>query len=132
LEVVIMSIAIGALLGILVGTAVALPMSLHMNRSAPPARPTALAWTAFVVGILAVLVLGSALFAPFALSGPIASAVNSAQISMVLAMAGVTMALWASIMRDRHWVTWTALAVAAVPALFWLLFALGHLFDPNA
>jgi hypothetical protein len=127
-----MSIAIGALLGILVGTAIALPLSLRIDRSTRPPRPTPLAWTAFAVGIAAVAVLAAALFAPFAVSGPVGSAVSSAQISMVLSLAGITIALWASIMRDRHWVTWTALGIAAVPTLFWLLFALGHLFDPNA
>jgi hypothetical protein len=127
-----MSIAIGALLGILVGTAIALPLSLRIDRSTRPPKPTALAWAAFVLGMAAVVALASALFAPFALSGPVGSAINSAHISIVLSMAGITIALWASIMRDRHWVTWTGLAVAAVPTVFWLLFALAHLFAPNA
>lgn len=120
-----MSIAIGALLGILIGTAIALPMSLRIDRSTKPPKPTAIAWTAFVIGIAAVALLASALFAPFAVPGPVGFAVNSAQMSTALSMAGVTMALWAIVLRDRHWVTWAALGVAAVPTLFWLVFALG-------
>lgn len=126
-----MSIAIGALIGILVGVAIALPMSRHIDRSTRPPKPTALAWTAFGIGILAVALHASALLAPFVMPGP-GFSVNSAQISTALSVAGVTMALWAIVMRDRHWVSWTALGVAAVPTLFWLVFALGYVFDPTA
>lgn len=125
------SFGVGILLGVILGAAVGVLLGRRIDPSAPPARPSALAWTAFGFGVAAVLMLASALFLPFQLPGPLASAISSASLSIVLSIAGVIGAVWALVRRDRHWVSWTAMVLAALPTLFWAFFALGYLLDPT-
>lgn len=125
-----MSIAIGALLGVVLGVVVALALRRRIDSTNQAARPSAMAWTAFGLGVAAVLTLASSLLLPLVLP-PAGTAINTAPISLVLSMAGVTDAVWAIGRRDRHWVSWTALVVGALPTLFWCLFALGYLFEPR-
>lgn len=124
--------SVGIVLGVVLGLVVGLALVRRIASFPRPAKASALAWTAFGPGVAAVLVLASALFLPLALPGPVGSAVNSAQVSVTLSIAGVMDAVWALVRRDRHWVSWTALVVSALPILFWVLFALGHLWDPSA
>jgi NO-binding membrane sensor protein with MHYT domain len=118
--------------GVVLGVGVALALRSRIDSTNRSARPSALAWTAFGLGVASVITVASALFLPLVLPGPEGKAFNSAQISLVLSIAGVTDAVWAIARRDRRWVSWTALVVGALPTLFWSLFALGHLFDPRA
>ncbi|TQK18330.1 hypothetical protein FBY40_0817 [Microbacterium sp. SLBN-154] len=118
-------------LGVALGAAVGIPLGRRIDRTRPPQRASALAWTALALGIVAVGMLASALFLPLALPGPTGSAVNSTPVSIVLSMAGVTAAVWAIARGDRRWVSWTAGGIAAVPTVFWTVFALGYLIDPN-
>lgn len=126
-----MSLTVGVVLGIAIGVAVGWSLS-RGPRSARSLKPSALSWWAIGLALAALLMLASALFLPLALPGPVGSTFNTAQMSVVLSAAGVTAALWAIVRRDRHWVSWTALVVGALPLLFWALFALGHLWDPTA
>jgi predicted cobalt transporter CbtA len=121
--------------GVVVGVAIGLGLGWSLGRrfgSTRPVKPTSLSWAAFGLGLAAVLVLASALFLPLELPGAVGSAFNTAQISVVLSVAGVTDALWAIVRRDRHWVSWTALVLAALPTVFWALFVIGHLWEPTA
>lgn len=118
-------------LGVTLGLAVGIPLGRSIDTARPTRRPSALAWTALAFGVVAVVLLASALFFPLALSGPAGSAVNSTLLSIVLSMAGVTAAVWAIARGDRRWVSWTAGGIAAVPTVFWTVFALGYLIDPN-
>jgi hypothetical protein len=117
---------------VILGVAIGLLLGRRIDSINRPPKPSVLAWTAFAFGVAAVIMLASALFLPLALPGPAGSVMNSAQISIVLSMAAVTDAVWAIVRRDRRWVSWTALVVGALPTLFWALFALGYLLDPNA
>lgn len=126
-----MSLTVGVVLGIAIGVAVGWSLS-RGSTSTRPVRPSAVSWWAIGFALAALLMLASALFLPLALPGPVGSAFNTAQASVVFSAAGATAAVWAIVRRDRHWVSWTALVAAALPSVFWALFALGHVWDPTA
>ena len=48
---------------------------------------------------------------------------------MAAGVATLIAGIGAVVKRDRHWPTWTGLAIGGIPTLFWALFALGHLLD---
>lgn len=85
----------------------------------------------FAIGVVAVGLHAGAFFFPLVLLGSVGSAINATPLSIVLSMAGVTAAVWAIARGDRRWVSWTAGGIAAVPTVFWIVFALGYLIDPN-
>jgi hypothetical protein len=88
------------------------------GESGKPAKPTALGWCVLAFGlaslVLALMVTGG----------------GSDRVTWTFAAGIATLiaGIGALVKRDRHWPTWTGLAIGGIPALFWALFALGHLF----
>ena len=117
------------MLGVALGFAIGIPLGRRIDRAHPTQRPSALAWTALALSVVAVGLLAGALLSPLALSGPAGSAINATPLSIALSMAGVTAAAWAIARGYRRWVSWTAGGIAALPTVFWIVFALGYLID---
>ena len=51
--------------------------------------------------------------------------------SILLAPFGATLSLGALIKKRRRWQVWVGLILGGLPALFWLLFFLGHVISPE-
>jgi hypothetical protein len=89
------------------------------RESGKPAKPTPLGWCVLAFGlvslVLALMVTGG----------------GSDRVTWTFAAGIATLiaGIGAVVKRDRHWPTWTGLAVGGIPALFWALFALGYLLD---
>jgi len=119
-----MQFTISLVTGLLVGAIVLVVLGRGLSaRGAPPAGPTALGWTAYGVGILAVAAL------VLMMAG--SSIRFSVQASIGLMAAAMVLSVGALVKRDRHWPTWVGFGVAAVPAFFWILFAAGEFINPH-
>lgn len=81
------------------------------------AKISALGWCVLIFGAV------SLMLALLVTSGASWTWVMGAGIAVLIAGIG------ALVKGDRHWPTWTGLAIGVVPALFWALFALGSLLE---
>ncbi|TLN26581.1 hypothetical protein FDZ74_01850 [bacterium] len=91
-------------------------------------KPGALGWCTLALGGIAVIALvlatsldsgGTNVGLPFYL-------ISIAGAAAALPMGGVALKRLA-----RRWPTWVGLALGLIPAIFWIVFALGHVFGPG-
>jgi hypothetical protein len=119
-----MQAAFGVVFGIMIGAVVLATVGRGITaRAAPRPGPTALGWCALAFGLLALAAIGLAMAR--------VPVVGNARVSIELAAAAMVISIGAVVKRDRHWPTWVGFAVGAIPALFWVAFALGEVFGPR-
>jgi hypothetical protein len=88
-------------------------------------QPTTLGWVILAFSLIAVtaLALGAWLSPQTDNSGLVPF-----NLSIMLAFAAVIIGIETLKRHERHWITWVGLAAGAVPATFWIIFALGNIF----
>lgn len=114
-----------ATIAFLVGVAVAgAVLAVFRTREPRPAgasaRPAALGWLTLASGIAAAAAFAVGVFTDAEMGGYLAS--------IACATAAVIIGIGAVLRHDRGWPTWAGLATGAIPAVFWIAFALGNLF----
>lgn len=105
------------LVTLVVGVLVVIAVRRRSGSASETSHPTLLGWSTLALGLIAV-----AMFV-LAATGPRGAAVYLTSIAS--ATAAVVMGIGALSSRDRHWPTWVGLAIAVVPALGWVAFAVG-------
>lgn len=130
-----MQATLGVVIGILLGFAAIKLLGNRIDPDSPPVKPSALAWTAFGSGLVALMMVAAGLAGPaLARLGafPVAfAAAMPAALSIVFAVGSLVAAMGALAKKDRHWVTWTALLAATLPVVFWIWFIVAELVSPN-
>ena len=108
-------------LGVVAGfVAIAVGGRSLAGQSGKSVKPTPLGWCVLVFGLVS---LGLALI--------VTSGVGALAWALAAGTATLIAGVGALVKGDRHWPTWTGLAIGVIPALLWALFALGYLLDPN-
>jgi hypothetical protein len=88
-------------------------------------KPTRLGWCTLVFGLLAVTALGVATqLSP----QPNNSGLPFFLTSITFAFAAVVAGAGSLVRRDRAWPTWVGFVAGLIPAIFWIVFALGNIF----
>lgn len=119
-----MQAGISLVVGITIGVIVLLLAGRGVSAAdGRPQRPTALGWSALILGAVAAASTASMFTTMFEGLTP--------RISIAAAVAGAILAIGALVKRDRHWPTWVGLVASAVPALFWVAFAVGEVLFPH-
>jgi hypothetical protein len=94
------------------------------TQSAP--QPSTLGWVTLAFGLIAVTALAmGAWLSPQANN----SGLVPFNLSIILAFAAVIIGIGTLKRHERHWITWVGLAVGLIPAIFWIIFALGNIFS---
>jgi hypothetical protein len=114
-----MSILVGIVLGVLV---LVFASRRGLFRADAPPKPTPFDWLVLAVGACTFLIL---------VTGMLFNTRWFPLPSIILASASVVMGVGALIKKHRRWQVWVGLVLGGLPMLFWLLFALGYLLDPN-
>lgn len=126
-----MQASVSLVVGLLLGWVAYLWLGPKIDPENPSGRPSALAWAGFGFGLIAFLIVASGLiFSRMGLDLGRGVAISPA-VSIGLAFAGVVDGVGAWMKGDRHWPTWAAFGVAGLPALFWVVFAVGELVVPH-
>ncbi|WES66262.1 hypothetical protein P0L94_09315 [Microbacter sp. GSS18] len=108
---------------VLVGVALGSGLGLLLGRKDWSRKPSVLPWTALALtgGIVLTTALGFVLPGLFGAEALLALVIPGV-IALALSAAALVVSIWAVARRPRGGLSWTALIVTALPALFWLAF----------
>jgi len=114
-----MSAAIAVLIGVLIGAVV-----LIVTRSPQPvaAVPTTLGWLTLALGTVGALAL--------AVAAAMSDATLLYLVSILASFAAVVTGVGALVRHQRAWPTWVGIVVAGIPAVLWIVFAVGSIVNP--
>ncbi len=85
----------------------------------PAARSALLGWLTLAFGVMAIIAFVSGILREAGGGGYLAS-IACASAAVIIGVGGV-------LRRDRRWPTWVGLAAGMVPAVFWIVFAVGNI-----
>lgn len=111
-----MQASVATILGIIIGILV-----LRFTRRGQPVVP---GWMALAFGIVA----AAALAAGMLLSPQPGNAGQPYLLASIALAAAALVTAIGALSRARTWPAWVGFIIGLVPALFWIVFALGHVF----
>jgi hypothetical protein len=91
----------------------------------PTPQPNTLSWITLAFGLIAAIVLASGIWLS---PQPNNAGLVPFNLSILFAFAAVVVGIGALKRRERHWATWVGFAAGLLPAIFWVIFALGNIF----
>ncbi|NTU88796.1 MAG: hypothetical protein HGA54_02665 [Actinobacteria bacterium] len=128
------SFVVGIILGVL---ALVVTRRKKASEGEAPVKDGALQWVVLVFGILAIASLAGAMLNKFIARlfgvgfGLILSELNLYNVSIALAFAAVIAGIGGLVRGERRWPMWVGTILAVVPALIWLVFAVGEFLYPH-
>ena len=115
-----------------IGILLAVILLVLLRRRGPAAgeaaaQPTPMRWGIFACGLVALLTLAAAWAWPRVPAAEWLLGVSVAFTVATVILGGFSLARRDR--RDRGWPTWAGLIAGLIPAVFWLIFAAGYIFD---